>query len=327
MNAPRSPDSRRALPDAPTAGAGAGAAFHDTVLASRAPGAAAVVEADPARAASLAGSLRSLPIGIQGIWVGLVCIVLLIGSSAALRSLGTSNSGAVPHPGGSATVASSAAAASAPASSSSNGPPPSTATALIIGGGTPGGAVGAFGALAIRDRLATHVRLRKLGPFNDDLNRLVEIEPAAIDRADVRKMIGDAVVFSTAPSTSEGMSPEAERLFNFLTTKAGAAGPDILFDLVTTRGGTRAAAYSDELLKRPEVVAKGTPAFKIANDLRVAPTCKERTALYKRVQEDGDRRSLQFLFAMARCGKGPTDCCQGNEPAYRETVRAINAKK
>lgn len=333
VSVPKGPDPR-----APNAPPGAGAAFSDTVLAprpgrsSRGAGAASAAAA-PAGAAvppvSPGVGLRGLPLGVQGMWVGLVCIVLLIGSAAALRSMVGGKVGAGPVVSASASAV--AATATVAGSGSAIGPsvapllPTSTATAITIGG--PGsGPGGAFGALAIRDRLASDVRLHKIGPFLDDLDRLIEIEPAAIDRADVRKMIADAAVIATAPS-AKAEAPESDRIFTFLTTKAGAAGPDILFDLVTSRGGTRASARAEELLRLPAVVERGTPAFRIANELRVAETCKDRTKLYERVKADGDRRVLQFLFQMARCGKGPTDCCQGNEPAYRDAVRAINAKK
>lgn len=331
VSVPKGPDPR-----APNAPPGAGAAFSDTVLAPR-PGrssrgaggasAAAVPAGAAVPPASPGQALRGVPLRVQGMWVGLVCIVLLIGSAAALRSMFGGKVGAGPAASASAVAATSAATGSGSAIGPSVAPllPTSTATAITIGG--PGsGPGGAFGALAIRDRLASDVRLHKIGPFLDDLDRLVEIEPAAIDRADVRKMIADAAVIATAPS-AKAEAPESDRLFTFLTTKAGAAGPDILFDLVTSRGGTRAAARAEELLRLPAVVAKGTPAFQVANELRAAATCKDRTKLYERVKSDGDRRVLQFLFQMARCGKGPTDCCQGNEPAYREAVRAINAKK
>ncbi len=309
-----------------------GAAYSDTILA-RPPWspAAVAVGATPAGAEGhppvpLMAALRALPVAIQGIWVGLVCIVLLVGSAAAVRSLFQGDVGAKPAPSSSATVAVLAPPPTATAAPTAAPTATSTGATLSIGG-SPGGPGGAFGALAIRDRLAAHVRLRKIGPFIDDLNRLVDIEPAAIDRADVRKMIADVAVQSLAPSPGGQVSPEAERMFTFLTTRAGTAGPDILFDLVTTRGGTRAATNAEELLRRPDVVAKGTAAFKIANELRVATTCQDRTKLFERVKTEGDRRVLQFLFQMARCGKGPTDCCMGNEASYRDAVRAITAKK
>jgi hypothetical protein len=30
---------------------------------------------------------------------------------------------------------------------------------------------------------------------------------------------------------------------------------------------------------------------------------------------------------MARCGRTPSDCCIANDPAYRDVVRVITAKK
>ncbi len=287
----------------------------------------------PSPPESLAETLRALPVGIQGMWLGLVCIVLLVGSAAALRSLFEGNVGAATAP-----PAHSASTSATPASSSASTVPAlgsvpavtaaPTATSVSIGGnnGTPGG-MGGFGALAIRDRMTTSIRLRKIGPFLDDLDRLLEIEPSAVDRADLRKMIADAAMYAMVPGLGGALQPEAERIFTFLTTRAGTAGPDILYDLVTTRGGTRAATYADELLRRDDVRAKGTPALRIAWEMRAATTCDTRVALFARAKADGDRRVLATLFQMTKCGRGPTDCCLSNDPAYKEVLQAITSKK
>jgi len=319
-------------PRAPNAPSTAGAAFSETVLAR---GPVRAVSIDPETTAagapraprrSLAESLRSLPVAIQGLWVGLVCIVLLVSSAAALRSLFAGNVGAAPPlplpvlPTAPLHVTSAPSVTSPPTSA----PAPTASTNLNIGG--PGGN-GAFGALAIRDRLPTHVRLRKIGVFMDDLERLLAMDPTAIDRFDVRKLIADAAMFSMITGPDGQLSPDGQRLFKFLTTSAGPAGPDILFDLVTTRGGSRAAVYAEEALRQPELRAKGTPALRIAWELRFATSCPDRLALLERVKTEGDRRVLASLFQMARCGHGPTDCCLGNDPAYKEAVRVINSKK
>lgn len=298
-----------------------------------------MIQADaplPSPPVSLTEALRALPLGIQGTWLGLVCIVLLVGSAAALRSLFESNVGAASPlvPSASASVASapSGAATSAPGAAAHPTAEP-TATSLSIGGGSggPGGPGGpgaaGFGALAIRDRMATSIRMRQIGPFLNDLDRLMEIEPSAIDRADMRKMIADAAMYSMVAGPGGVLPPESERIFTFLTMRAGPAGPDILFDLVTTRGGSRAATHAEELLRREDVRAKGTPAFRIAWDLRVAPTCDARVALFDRAKTDGDRRVLAALFLMSKCGKGPSDCCLSNDPGYKEVVRVITSKK
>ncbi|MBK8258379.1 MAG: hypothetical protein IPK82_37655 [Polyangiaceae bacterium] len=157
----------------------------------------------------------------------------------------------------------------------------------------------------------------------DHLEKLIEIEPSAVHRADVRRLMVDASVVSLVG----GMNPDAERLFVFLSTRAGTAGPDVMFELVTTRGGTRAAAYAEELLRREDVRAQGTPAFKVAYEMKTATTCQARLAMFDRIKKEGDLRCNQFLFQMAKCGKGPTDCCVVNDPAYKEVVRVLNAKK
>lgn len=276
--------------------------------------------------------LRSLPVAIQGAWVGLACIVLLVGSAAALRSLFVGNVGAAPSKPALTATASASAVSAAPVASAS-APLAASASSSSSGGlniGGPGTApgLGGFGALSIRDRLPAHVRLRKIGLFLDDLERLLDIEPSAIDRPDVRKLIADAATFAMAPTLAGTVSPDAERIFTFLTTgRAGAAGPDILFDLVTTRGGSRASTYAEEMLRRDDVRARGTPALRVAWEFRAAPTCQAKVALFDRVRAEGDKRVLATLFQMGRCGKGPTDCCLTNDPAFKEVLRTINSNK
>jgi hypothetical protein len=314
-----------------------GVAFHDTLLAKGRGAAQHLPEGGPpgdppAPARSLADALQALPLSIQGAWVGMVCIVLLVVSAAALRSLFGGNVELAPEAPVPVTSSSGLATSPPPPSGSATGvaalpSAAATPTSLSIGSASGGSGVGGFGVLAIRDRLSGHVRLRKFGAFLDDLEKLLDAEPTAIDRPDVRKMVADVATYAMTPTLAGTMSPDGERVFTFLTGRAGAAGPDILFDLVTTRGGSRAASYAEEMLQRPEVRAKGTPAFNIAYDLRAATTCQVRMALMERVKSDGDKRVLGSLFQMARCGKGPVDCCLANDPGYKEAIRIINAKR
>lgn len=310
------------------------AAFSDTVLARRPVRASSVhLSEDTLRSRpTLVNEVSAVPPGIQGIWVGLVCIILLVGSAGALRSLFDTNvaaSGAPAAPGISSPV-SARSAPPAPPPSAGGQSPTAVSSAATIGSaatGAPPVGVPGLSALAVRDRMTTHLRLRKLGEFTNDLEVLVSLDPSAIDRADVRKLVGDATTYSMAPTLNGEISPDATRLFSFLTGRAGAAGPDILFDIMTTRGGSRAATYSEELLKREDVRANGTPAFKIAYELKTAPSCDARKALFPRVKADGDRRAAVPLYQMAKCGKGPSDCCMANDQGYKDLLRIINAKK
>jgi hypothetical protein len=288
----------------------------------------AATEPAPARA-SLGETLRSLPAGIQGMWVGIACIVLLVGSAAALRSLFSSNVGAAVGPVAPVTTGTSVAVPTAPSASVAiGGDTPKTASSPgALGTGPSAPALNGFGALAIRDRMSTSVRLRRFGPFLDDLEKLVELEPTALDRSDVRQMIVAVATYGTTMGPAGSLSPDADRLYKFLTGPAGAAGPDILFELVTTRGGSKAASISEELLKRDDIRARGTPALRIAWDLRAAPSCQAKVALFDRVKTDGDRRALTTLFQMQRCGHGPTDCCLSNDPGLKEVLRVLNTKK
>src|SRR5262245_50321968 len=112
-------------PRPPTPPQSLAAALSDTILARRPPRSAPVGEdGSAAPSASLADRLRELPAGIQGIWVGLVCITLLVGSAGALRSLFDGSVGALPGPpaGSSTTGALSITGGPSPTSSTAKAP-------------------------------------------------------------------------------------------------------------------------------------------------------------------------------------------------------------
>src|SRR5262249_55227792 len=77
----------------------------------------------------------------------------------------------------------------------------------------------------------------------------------------------------------------------------GEGGPDVLLHVTSFYGGSRGAARAAELLAKPEVLARASPALRVARDLKIA-ACKDRPALFDRAAADGDERSLTMLAAM-----------------------------
>ncbi|HVY46373.1 MAG TPA: hypothetical protein VHB21_10865, partial [Minicystis sp.] len=121
--------------------------------------------------------------------------------------------------------------------------------------------------------------------------------------------------------------PEIDELFTVITDKMGTHGPDILYELVTTRGGSRAAERADALLKDPAIVARGTPAMRIAYELRAAP-CEKKPPLFERAKTDGDTRALgQLVMIRDACySRGAACCAVEKDPALKETMAALRAK-
>jgi hypothetical protein len=148
------------------------------------------------------------------------------------------------------------------------------------------------------------------------------MDPQAAEDSEVR---GNVVDLSLRVMLQPG--GDADRVFEMITSKMGATGMDILYELVTTRGGSRAAARAEELLKDPAMRARGTPALRVAYDLRAAHGCDEKKALLGRAKTDGDKRALGQLQQLnRRCGRRSPDCCLENDPDLRAALDALNAR-
>jgi hypothetical protein len=122
-----------------------------------------------------------------------------------------------------------------------------------------------------------------------------------------------------------GDGVDGERLLTVINTKMGAAGPDMLFELMTTKGGSRAAKRAEELLRDEAVRLRGSPALRIAYDLRVARSCEDKAALLDRAKDDGDRRTLgQLQLLNQDCRRG--ECCLSNDPKLRAAMDGIKER-
>ncbi len=90
----------------------------------------------------------------------------------------------------------------------------------------------------------------------------------------------------------------------------GESGPDVLFHITSFYGGSRGAVRAADLLAKPEVLARASPALRIARDLKSAP-CRDRAALYDRASAEGDERALVLLEAMQApsCNAATGACC------------------
>ncbi len=156
------------------------------------------------------------------------------------------------------------------------------------------------------------------------LEQLVELDPKAPKDPKVRESIVDLTQRLTLLTTGE-----PERMFSMLAQKMGTTGIDILYQLVTTKGGSRAAKLAESLLLQEEVLDRGSPALQVAWKLRRAKTCDARKALFPDAAKDGDSRTLGQLYILDRqCSRRRPDpgCCSEKDPELKATMDALKAR-
>jgi hypothetical protein len=153
------------------------------------------------------------------------------------------------------------------------------------------------------------------------LEALVALDAEVLSDPSIRTHV---VALSQPVSLLPGKEPE--RFLDLLATKAGTRGIDVLYELVTTKGGSRAARDSDLYLRDPNVFERASPALKIAWELRQAETCAQKKPLLARASSDGDRRALgQLQLTKQSCRRG-AKCCDWKDPELDAALAAIQAR-
>jgi tRNA A-37 threonylcarbamoyl transferase component Bud32 len=124
---------------------------------------------------------------------------------------------------------------------------------------------------------------------------------------------------------------EAGKLaFELMVEHMGAAGPDLLYEIMLTRPSVTARAR--QYLEQPAIRDKATPALKIAYDLRKADDCEARLPLLGRAAQLGDERALAVLQPLVKgtkkgCGKWKNlPCaapCAAQASEYQKTISSI----
>lgn len=151
---------------------------------------------------------------------------------------------------------------------------------------------------------------------------LARTNPSAFEDRTVQAMVADA-----AENASRSGASDVSELYEHLSTRLGSAGLDVLYDLVSSHDDTKAAATARELLARPEVIERGSPAMRIAYDLKRA-SCAHREFLFPRAGEHGDDRALSVLTSMQppACNPQKNACCYRRHGELERAVTAIQAR-
>lgn len=181
--------------------------------------------------------------------------------------------------------------------------------------------------------LADFVDRRQKGDNPGALSALEKLAEA--DReAFADKKLQDQIV-DLSQSVCRNPGPDNDRFFELLTKKTGTHGLDIMFTLVSTKGGSAAAATAQTLLAQPDTAARGTPAMRIAFDLHRA-SCNAKIPLFERAGKDGDRRAYAQLKQIDHsCGQSRrgrrkrrvmVGCCLAGNPQLGAAIAAMNAR-
>jgi serine/threonine-protein kinase len=141
-------------------------------------------------------------------------------------------------------------------------------------------------------------------------------------------------VMDAISSAAQGPAESADAAFALLQDAGlGAKGPDILYDLSTTKGlSPRTVTRVKQTLAKQEVKSRMSPALQIAMDLKNATGCEAKRALLPKAKDSGDARALAALRGMLApkgCGfLGLGDCwaCMRKDGALGATISAIEER-
>ena len=131
---------------------------------------------------------------------------------------------------------------------------------------------------------------------------------------------------NTAAGLEDAGGEAADKFFETLSTRAGAEGLDLIYDIARFRTTTKAGKRATEILRRPDVMIAASPALKVLFDYREA-SCVGRRDLFTRMAEQGDERALGELVAQrdADCGRRDP-CCYKESRALATAIRSLKAR-
>jgi serine/threonine-protein kinase len=121
--------------------------------------------------------------------------------------------------------------------------------------------------------------------------------------------------------------PRTDELFRTLGERMGSEGVDVLYEIASTRGGSKGAQRANVELAKPEVAARASRELSIALELRDA-RCEDKRDLFARAGAEGDARTLRLLDrlrAPVACN-GTGQCCYFGNAALDKAAKSILAR-
>ncbi len=171
-----------------------------------------------------------------------------------------------------------------------------------------------------RRKLDDFMRKRLAKESVDALEQLIEVDPQAPQDKEVRQTI-----LKLSMDAALLRNETAEKMMQLLTSKMGSTGIDVMFELVSTSGGSVASKEAERILREEPVRARGTEPMRIAYDLRFANGCDAKRALFDRARAQGDSRAAMELKLLRECRRGAS-CCMRGDTALGELIEAIEKK-
>lgn len=237
-----------------------------------------------------------------------ILLGLIVAGVFALRNQGDAvSSASAPPPASSPPTAVTTTASVAPAPA-----PVPTATASA--------ARDTARAAELLERMLVELRDSRNEQAIGTLDELAKADPGVLDSVQAR--IGLTELLSR---TSALPPPTRDRAFALAGHELGSVGLDVLYEIMTTRGGGEAASRAERQLQDPTAREQGTAALRIAYDLRMARDCPGKLALLDRARQQGDRRAQLELVRVRDC-EGGAGCCLRDDPRIGEVVAAISGK-
>jgi eukaryotic-like serine/threonine-protein kinase len=267
-------------------------------------------EAPPVPAAPPAAARVRWPYAAALVALSLAAAAVWLWPSSDRRSVAPAGSvtAAPSAPAVVASVTATAATATATAAETASPPAPSATAAA-----SAAAAAGSFDPLASRTMLRSAAAAHDWPHATEAFFALVDHAPAAFHDPVLLAPTRDA---AAAAAVAGGEA--ADRVFAALGQRLGADGVDILYEIVRTRGGSKAAVRAEELLLQSEVLARATPAMRITFAFWQAP-CADKSALLDRAVADGDARTLVVMQTVGAA-------CLGKNPALGEALKALKAR-
>lgn len=231
-----------------------------------------------------------------------------------------------PKAGPEAAASSAASAPSVSAPGSAAGSPTASSSASLATAPSASAAEPALTEVDGLDAEAWKLALKTAPSTNNYEKALASV--LALAKLD-KDALKDATLRANALETTVrfGNKEPVKKLIDVLATSFGSDGLDILYEVMTKRGGSAAAALATEQLKDPVVRARATKALLVAMDLRDAP-CAEKVKLLDRALAEGDARTLGQLAAARApaCDSSTGACCLKDNAAVETTVRELTKK-
>lgn len=178
-------------------------------------------------------------------------------------------------------------------------------------------------AASARKLMRAAAESKEWGRGAESVATLAEASPESFEE---RTVVNDTIAI--AAGIEVGGGEKSDKVFDALSNKLGSKGLDILYEIVSTRGGSKAATRATEILRQKEVLDRASPALRVAMELREASSCKDRLALLERAQAEGDTRAVAVLDNMRQldCVAKSGECCFKTNPAVAEAVKKIYAR-